>query len=186
MQELKTITAEAAIDLILQGKPVRDSHITGELRIDYKKEWDGELLIENCIVDNMAAPAAEFRGAVNLINSRFSKTSFHGAYFPNGLTIDKCIFETYTDFEAGGHNEIPNPFRIINSKFHDFVNFFDCWFKGEVIVMDNVFAGGTNLLGNKHEPFRVHFDIEPRIENNKGNTDLDGEGDKIVNTIFLI
>jgi hypothetical protein len=185
MQELKTITAEAAINLISRGQPVRDSHITGELRIDeYKRE--GSLFIENCIVDKMMATAVDFRGAVNLISCRFSKTSFHGAYFRSGLTIDKCIFETYTDFEAGGHNEIPNTFRIINSQFLDFVNFFDCWFKGEVIILDNEFAGGTNLLGNKNEPFRVHFDIEPRIENNKGRIDLDGEGDRIVNTIVLV
>jgi hypothetical protein len=52
--------------------------------------------------------------------------------------------------------------------------------------MDNEFAGGANLLGNKDEPFGVQFDVEPRIENNRGRIDLDGEGDKIVNSIVLL
>jgi hypothetical protein len=183
---LRKTTPDEATTLILQGKPIRDSHIIGEFRIDYKKERQEGLHIENCIIDNLVSPAVEFHGPVNLINSRFCKSLLVGAYFLSGLTIDKCIFETYTDFDAGGHNEIPNAFRIVNSQFLDFVNFFDCWFKNDVIIMDNEFAKGTNLLGNKGEPFRVQFDVEPRIENNKGRIDLDGEGDKIVNTIVLI
>jgi hypothetical protein len=181
-----TITSETAVDLIRQGKPVRNCHITGDLEI-YKLEkgWDAELILENCTVNNMVAPGAAFQRAVRLVNCRFYKCSFNYAYFQGGLTIDNCIFETYLDFEAGGHNEIQHSFQILNSHFRDFVNFFDCWFKGEVVIADNDFEGGTNLLGNKMAAFSAQFDIQPRIENNKGPLDLDGEGAKTINTIDL-
>jgi len=65
------------------------------------------------------------------------------------------------------------------------VNFFDCWFKSGVIVSNNDFKKGTNLLGNKDEVYRVQFDIEPVVENNTGSINLDGEGGENSNTIYL-
>ena len=58
MQTLKAITGQTAADLIIRGQPVRDIHITGELRIDEYKR-DGSLFIENCIVDKMMATAVD-------------------------------------------------------------------------------------------------------------------------------
>jgi hypothetical protein len=100
---LYTITPDDATDLILQGEAVRGRHITGNFEIyKIKKEWDGELLMENCIVDYMVATSMEFMAIVRLINCRFQKCSFIYTYFPEGLTIDRCIFETYLDFGIGG------------------------------------------------------------------------------------
>lgn len=172
-----TISAATAIDMIRQGNPILDSHIVGNLDI-YKidKELTAALVLANCTIDNLVAPSVDFQYPVRLNNCRLFKCSFNYAYFQRGLTIDSCVFESYLDFEAGGHNQPGYLFQIVNSQFRSFVNFFDCWFTGEVAIENNDFGGGTNLLGNKLAVYSVQFDSKPRIENNRGTLDLDGEG----------
>jgi len=183
---MHTISVETAIDSIQQGKPIRDSHIIGDVDIcKIERSLTAELVLSNCKIDNLVAPSFEFNYPVRLENCHFCKCSFNYAYFQRGLTIDNCIFDYYVDFEAGGHNQIGYCFQIRNSQFLEFVNFFDCWFMGEVVIENNDFRGGTNLLGNKLAPYRVQFDSTTRIENNRGALDVDGEGPKIINKIVL-
>ena len=79
-----------------------------------------------------------------------------------GINVDHCIFDSYLDFEAGGHNK--KPVIITNTEFKDFVNFFDCWYQDEVIVCGNDFRKGTNLCGNKGKSYQTQFDMPPLIK----------------------
>jgi hypothetical protein len=56
------------------------------------------------------------------------------------------------------------------------VNFFDCIYEGPVIITNNKFEKGTNLLGNQNEPFVASFDDVVTIENNEGEIDINSEG----------
>ena len=98
-----------------------------------------ELVLINCIIDNLVSPSIEFKNKVIFENSYFCKCSFNYTYFLGGLTIDNCVFESYLDFEAGGHNQNNNLFTIKNSHFKSFVNFFDCLFQSGVEIINNHF-----------------------------------------------
>jgi|GEM_PF-640710 len=181
-----SISAENAADLITHGKPLIDLHVKGTLNLySLKEQIKSELIMQNCIVEDLVSPSIEFEHPVRITGSTIVKCSFNYAYFLAGLTIDHSTFNSYVDFEFGGHNQNNSPLTITNSTFEEFVNFFDCWFKSEVIISHNHFVKGTNLLGNMDDSYRTHFEVEPVIENNRGAIDLDGEGDKKVNTIYL-
>ena len=61
---------------------------------------------------------------------------------------------------------------IQNNIFSDFVNFFDCWYNGEVSVCNNKFKKGTNIESKKQ---LITFDIPPVILNNIGQTNIEAE-----------
>lgn len=169
------ITAERATDLLREGQVLKDIYVGGELKIETSDAWSKEVVFENCIIEDFSGSATPFDKPVSLINCHFKKCQFAFTYFLGGLTIDSCIFDTYLDFQAGGHNKTGNPIIITNNVFKDFVNFFDCWYENEVSITKNKFHKGTNLLGKPHN-IPVQFDIEAIIKDNIGQLDLDNEG----------
>ncbi|UOK42168.1 MULTISPECIES: hypothetical protein [Flavobacterium] len=168
------ITTERATDLLKDGEPIIDFYIEGEVVIEGLDNWEKEVVFENCIIKHFSGNI-QFEKPVKLINCHFQKCEFFGAYFFGGLTIDNCTFDDYLDFCAGGHNKTGNPVIITNSNFKGFVNFFDCWYENEVIISNNKFHKGTNLLGKVHN-IPVTFEIEPTIKENIGALDIDNEG----------
>jgi hypothetical protein len=124
---------------------------------------------------NVSGSAIHFGKPVRFINCHFEECKFVFTYFLGGLTIDNCKFDDYLDFQAGGHNIAGKLITIANNQFSGFVNFFDCWYESEVIIKNNCFLQGTNLLG-KPLNIPVTFDVEPVIENNQGQLDIDTEG----------
>ena len=67
------------------------------------------------------------------------------------------------------------------------MNFFDCWYQGEVTIKNNHFQQGTNLLGvDATSGIRTSFDVEPLIEGNIGQLDIDNEADLDINIISLL
>ena len=176
---MHNISNERAFDLLSEGKPLTKVFIDGELflKIATDEVWHHEVIFEDCIIENFSAIGVRFEKQVKFINCNFKKCELSFTYFLGGLTVDKCIFDNYLDFQAGGHNKKGNPIIITNNSFKDFVNFFDCWYEYNVIVTKNIFFKGTNLLGKPHN-INVTFDIEPVIQGNIGQVDLDNEGDK--------
>ena len=172
------ISIERAADLLKDGRPLLDIYVEGELRIETNEIWDNEVAIENCVIEYFSGSVTQFNKPVKLINCHFKKCQFTFTYFLGGLTIDNCIFDSYLDFQAGGHNKPGNPVIITNNVFADFVNFFDCWYENEVTIENNNFQKGTNLLGKPHN-IPVTFDTEPEIGENNGQLDLDNEGEEI-------
>ncbi|MGY3055759.1 hypothetical protein ACVWYG_003985 [Pedobacter sp. UYEF25] len=113
-----------------------------------------------------------FEKKVTLRNCHFKNAVFNFSYFQKGLIIEDCIFDKYLDFEAGGHNEIGFPIIIKNNEFRNFVNFCDCWFTGEVIIVDNKFLKGTNIQSKDQY---LTFDVLPIVENNVGLLNIESE-----------
>jgi len=171
------ITTERATDLLKDGRPLTDFYVEGKIDLATSFNWEKEVIIENCIVDNLVAVGTEFKEPVRLINSFFKNCNFYASYFTKGLIIDNCTFDNYLEFQAGGHNKNGSPVIITNNNFKDFVNFFDSWYESGVTISKNKFQKGTNVLGNPNN-ISVTFDVEPIIKDNIGQLDLNNEGEK--------
>ena len=135
-----------------------------------------KLFFSNCVIEYFTAIITYFEEPVRFSNCHFRKCQFTFSYFLGGLTIDNCTFDKYLDFQAGGHNKPGYPVIITNNIFKDFVNFFDCWYEGEVTITNNAFQKGTNLLGRPNN-IPVTFDVKPVIKDNVGQLDSDNEGE---------
>ncbi len=116
-------------------------------------DFDFEIIIENCIIENF------------LINS---------SWFKKGLKFKNNHIFNYIDYQMGGHNLLP--IIIDGCIFYDFFNFFDCQFSSDIILVNNIFIKGSNLLGNENEGYENSFIIEPYLKNNIGDLNLDGIG----------
>ncbi len=178
IQPRHNILAEKAIDLLKNELSLTNLYISGELKIETGTTWDKEIIFENCTIEHFSGNTTVFEKNVKLINCHFKKCQFVFTYFLGGLIIDNCIFDNYLDFQAGGHNKAGNEVAITNNNFDDFVNFFDCWYESNVIISNNVFRKGTNLLGKPYN-IPVTFDIEPIVKNNIGLLGFDNEGEYV-------
>ncbi len=136
------ISSERGADLLKDGRPLLDIYVDGELKIETNEIWDNEVAIKNCVIEHFSGSVTQFTKPVKLINCHFKKCQFTFTYFLGGLTIDNCIFDSYLDFQAGGHNKPGNPVIITNNDFADFVNFFDCWYENEVTSKNHTFLEG--------------------------------------------
>jgi len=174
-QRKHNISSDRATDCLRDGLPLIDCCISGEIKIETNDNWDKEVVFENCVLEYFSGSVTQFEKPVRLINCHFQKCQFVFTYFHGGLTIDNCKFDDYLDFQAGGHNKSGGLVIITNNQFSGFVNFFDCWYESKVVIKNNCFLQGTNLLG---KPFNipVTFDVLPVIENNQGQLDINTEG----------
>ena len=176
IQPKHNVSIERATDLLESGQPLIDLYIDGNLIIETGEISKREVVFENCIINCFLANMIQFSKHVRLTACHFKNCQFAFTYFLDGLTINNCIFDNYLDFQAGGHNKIGSRISIINNNFKNFVNFYDCWYENEVMICNNDFFKGTNLLGELHN-ISVTFAKQPTIENNTGKLDLDNEGE---------
>lgn len=166
------LTTKIASVLLSNGHPLTDLVISEGLNIDGGENWNREVTILNCDIENLTSIMVYFNKSVTFKNCHFKNASFNFSYFQKGLSIENCVFEKYLDFEAGGHNEKGTPIIICNSEFREFVNFFDCWFTGEVEITNNKFVKGTNIASENQY---VSFDIPPVLKDNLGQLDIESE-----------
>lgn len=122
-------------------------------------------------VDRLSALGIDFRHPVELDHCRFRKANFFGSHFLGGLSIRRCIFGGRVDFELGGFNDPDRMVLIEDCVFEGFANFFDCWFRGPVIIRNTRFERGTNLLGIHGMPGEVKFEVRPVVEGVEGRLD---------------
>ena len=168
----QAMTAQEAVQILTDGKPLTASHVQGKLSLSVGESWEKELLIDNCIIEDFDGSITQFGQAVKLTNCHFKNCSFTFAYFLQGLVIECCTFDQYLDFQAGGHNQLGYRVLINQNIFCGFVNYFDCWYKGEVGVCDNDFRQGTNIA-SQHQ--LITFEVPPVLANNKGPLAIEGE-----------
>ena len=177
-----TITAGTALDLINSNETINNVFVSGKLSLAGLDNFDKEIVVDGCVFEFFEGASSRFLKLVKLTNSQFILCDFTFTYFLGGLEIENCVFESYLDFQSGGHNINGNVFSIRSSTFKKFVNFFDCWYESAVIIESNDFRKGTNLLG---KGIKTTFDVKPKIENNKGKLDIDDEGDVEEKADFL-
>ncbi len=154
-----------------------DVRVSGPL--DLRSICDGDRMVralrfERVALAGISAACVQFARPVDFRDCTIEDADFFAAYFLGGLLISSCRFAGPCNFECGGHNQGGSVVRIADTVFEEFVNFFDCWYEGPVEVHRCSFRGGTNLLGNKGEPFVVQFDAPPSLVGNAGTIDADG------------
>jgi hypothetical protein len=108
-----------------------------------------EVIIENCLIE---------------------KIQIHSAWFRKGLIFRNNIVKYDIDYQMGGHN--CDPIIMENNIFMGFSNFFDCHFEEKIIVRNNIFQKGANLLGNAGKGYQNLFNKGIVNENNIGNLSL--------------
>jgi hypothetical protein len=129
----------------------------------------------DCQFIDLAAPHIYFDSPIEIRGCTIDGIlSFDAAYFFAGVSIQHTSVSGLADFQCGGHNRGGARFELTDSKFCGFVNFFDCCFEGPVLIKRCHFARGSNLLGNKNQPYVVTFDVAPVLQCNAGSLDLDG------------
>ncbi|TGD81414.1 hypothetical protein [Hymenobacter wooponensis] len=175
-QQLPKIPAAVALQWIQAKHPVQGYHIVGQLSLLGYLYFDYPVEIENCWVDELVGSTMHYTHAVRLVNSHFTRCEFEFAYFTHGLSIEGCTFDSYLDFQAGGHNQPGCLVQLTDNIFKSFVNFFDCWYRSTVQIERNDFQKGTNLLGAP-QGYLVQFDVPPLIQNNTGDLNRNDEGD---------
>ena len=176
---LRTVSAEAALNELRTAGVIADANIEGPLSL--RPLCEGDVLnwsvrIERCSLNELDASFVEFVHPVILERCQIGRAQLFAAYFLAGLVVRGCTFADTVDFQCGGHNRSGALVQLEDNVFHGFVNFFDCWDEGPFEVRRCAFGGGTNLFGNKGEPFEVKFDVEPVAFENTGAIDQDGEG----------
>jgi hypothetical protein len=125
-----------------------------------------------CILESVQAVSVAFLRPVAFDRCQVACVRMSASFFRAGLEITKCSFTSTVAFDSGGHNELGASFRIGESTFGGFVNFFDCWFGGPVEVRACTFSRGTNLLGCGN---LIDFGVPPVSEANIGTMDIEGE-----------
>lgn len=135
---------------------------------------DDVILISNCMIKSIDLLAADgFRATVVIENSIIDEVQVHSCWFTAGLVLRNCVVHGYFQYEMGGHNY--RPFVMEGNVFTGFVDFSFCQFLDRVIIRDNVFMQGTNLLGNRGEKAEVKFETAPEVDGNAGRMDVDFE-----------
>ena len=165
------ISIKEANDLLNEGLPLINANVEGNLK-NIVTSWDKEVIIDNCIIKNFVGTVTHFEKPVKFINTHFRDCQFIFSYFLQGLLIGNCTFDKYLDFQAGGHNKPGHSIIIQNNIFSEFVNFFDCWYNGEVLVRNNKFNKGTNIESKNQ---LITFDVPPVILDNIGQTNIEAE-----------
>jgi hypothetical protein len=166
---LSSIEAKAILE---NGTPLENSTIIGVLNLDFGNDWNKKIVFENCTIENLSCIMIQFKKRITFRHCLLKKASFNFCYFLGGLTIENCSFQSYLDFEAGGHNDLEENILIKDNYFERFVNFFDCWFTGPISVINNEFIKGTNIL-SKDQYLTV--DIPVFSENNVGDLGIESE-----------
>ena len=168
------------MELIKNNQPIQDKVVVGQIDLTNYLDDSNKfsIIIDNSVIDELIASGVNFSKQVILRSSAFKRSEFLFTYFLGGLLIKDSTFDSYLDFQCGGHNQLQAPIEILNNEFNDFVNFFDCIYNGPVTIKNNEFKKGTNILGNKGKAFETQFDLEPEISDNRGPVDIDGEGNE--------
>lgn len=149
-----------------------------ELRMSSKDECliDSPVTFINCQIKALDASYCTFNKKLTLVDCVIEYASLSASFFLSGLTIDRCIFNNDIFlFSMGGHNAEDKPIIIHDTIFKGYVDMNDAWFMGPLIISKCKFMKGSNLLGNKGQPFEVSFDIKPELIDNQGKLNLDGD-----------
>jgi hypothetical protein len=137
---------------------------------------DRAVTFYNCQIKALDASYCTFNKKLTLVDCIIEAALLSTSFFLSGLTIERCTFKNDIFlFSAGGHNAKDKPIIIHDTIFEGYVDMNDAWFMGPLIISKCNFKKGSNLLGNKGQPFVVTFDIKPELIDNQGNLSLDGD-----------
>lgn len=140
------------------------------------EDWhDLPVTFRNCYIKGIWVATRTYTKRFTFENCYIEKANFFCCYLVGGITIDRCTFkDDMFLLMGGGHNAPEEPVVIKDTVFCGFVDMQDALFMGPVTISGCNFVAGTNLLGNLGQSDSVHFEVPPKITDNKGKLDLDG------------
>lgn len=129
-------------------------------------ECNQPFALDNCIIDKLDLSGVDFKEKVIIKNCIIKSLEAYSSFFGGGLDFTGNIVSSTIQIEAGGHNRLP--IIIANNIFQCFVGFFDCYFFDKLIVHDNIFMLGSDLLTKEDPSFDNRFDSGVDYKNNIG------------------
>jgi len=138
-----------------------------ELIIDIEFLSSKNYVIRNLVIHSLEIGFTNIHSEVTIENCIIDRMEIHSTWFQRGLILNGNIIKNKIDYQMGGHNH--SPIRIENNIFENFFNFFDCQFYDQVFVLNNIFKGDTNLLGNINEGYKNTFRSGMINNNNLGD-----------------
>jgi hypothetical protein len=175
---MRVISPQEAANLLDSSHVLANVVVAGHLDLRSTRnvsedEIQVPITIQGCQIQSLSAACLVFKAKVAISKSTIKGgCSFFATYFLAGLEIVDSEFEGEVDFQCGGHNAPGCPVKLCRCAFHDFVNFFDCWYTGPLEITDCQFCKGSNLLGNVDKPYGVSLDASAMIERNTGDLNL--------------
>jgi len=124
--------------------------------------------VTNCIIDSFEMNFTTYQYPVEIYNCIIGNFLVHSTWFTKGLKLINCIIKENIHYEMGGHNVMT--IIMEGNIFMDFFNFFDCQFDNKVIVRNNVFVKGSNLLSK--EGYKSTFNLGIEVNANYGTLDI--------------
>lgn len=137
---------------------------------DSSQTYREELVLDNCLVEEFSFVGVEFLRQVSIHRSIIKQLEIYGSWFVGGLNFTNNIVLSFVDYQAGGHNE--KEFVLSGNIFCKHFRFFDCHFEEKVIVENNLFVEGTDLLAKENPGFDNIFGKGIDVHHNKGPLDL--------------
>lgn len=129
-----------------------------------------DVKISNSIINEMNFVSLVFPKKVYISNCIIDKFVIYSCWFQGGLHFVDNIVLSDIDYQMGGHNI--EDFILENNIFNGFFGFFDCQFKGDVMIRNNIFKKGSDLLYKENKGFDNLFEGQLIIENNIGRLDV--------------
>lgn len=124
----------------------------------------------NCIIDEINLVGENCAAHIEISNCIIGKLNIYGAWFEGGLSLIDNIMLSPINYQAGGHNL--KPIELRGNIFHGFVSFFDCHFDDRVIVENNIFIEGSDILTKESESFDNIFPNGIVIDGNVGRLNV--------------
>lgn len=128
------------------------------------------ITIDKCIIDHIDFCSLCFSEEVVIRGCVIHKIDMLSTFFEKGLRFENNVIMGDAIFEAGGHNAAPISFS--GNVFHGFFHVFDCVFDAPLIVRDNIFLKGTDLLTKEGKGFDNSFEGGLSIDNNLGTLNV--------------
>ena len=125
---------------------------------------------ENSIIELIDFKYNEILIPIKISNCIIKKLDIYGCWFKKGFILEKCIIIDTIIYEMGGHNNME--IQLTNNIFCKFIDFFDCHFIEKVIIENNIFMGGTNIIGNQNKGYKNTFEKDLVLLNNIGNVEI--------------
>jgi len=126
-----------------------------------------QIILSSLIIEKLDLGFREFNTSVIIENCIVEELIIHSCWFSEGLIFKNNIVKKDIDYQMGGHNN--KSMEISNNIFYGFFNFFDCEFDNQIIINNNIFKNGSNLLGNTGKGFQNIFKKGIIAENNIGD-----------------
>jgi hypothetical protein len=170
---VKDITANIFFQELNNNSTISDLKLIEPFRLsDFKRDqFDYPIRITSSIIGDFDISFTTFIQKIRIENTKINSLFGMSCFFNAGFELLDCEILENSDFSCGGHNKNGAIFQISNCVFHGSVTFCDSWFEDIVILEENDFKKGTDILyaGYETTGTSVVFEKGYSIKKNHGD-----------------